>query len=67
MSDDGEKLYMNFIAPMVSNKLTSVEADPFKMYMRKGNKTCTVEYSRPTSAILSESENCLYVLNVKQP
>ena len=67
MSDDLEKLYMNFIAPTVSNKLTLVEADPFKMYLRKGNKTCTIEYSGPTSAILSESENCLYGLNVKQP
>ena len=67
VSEDGTKLYLEFAAPAISNDLTLVEADPFNLMLRKGDKTCTIKYTGPQNAILSEKNQCVYAVNVKHP
>jgi hypothetical protein len=67
MSKDESSLYMEFAAPLISMDLTLVEADAFDLMLRKKDQTCTVKYNGPKNAILSESDHCVYAINVKQP
>jgi hypothetical protein len=59
-------MFVRFEAPVISDDLTLVEADPFDLMFRAGGKTCTISYNGPTNAILSESSQCVYALNVKE-
>ena len=53
---------MDFSVPLVNTSLHLVEADPFVMYHRKNNQTCSITYSGPRNAIVSE--DCVYSVNV---
>ena len=64
---DGNKLYIEFANNVISDDLTLVEADPFDLMLKTGNKTCRVKYTGPRNAILSESSQCVYALNVNMP
>jgi hypothetical protein len=56
---------MDFAAPLISLDLTLVEADPFQLMLRAGNKT--VSYTGPQNAVLSKNSECVYAVNIKQP
>jgi hypothetical protein len=46
--------------------LSLVVADSFDLMMRKGDQTCTVQYTGPKNAILSTKEDCVYGVDVPQ-
>ncbi|CAG7824593.1 unnamed protein product [Allacma fusca] len=66
ISEDRDKLYMDFAAPLVSEDLTLVEADPFQLMVRNGNQTCTIKYTDPSNAILSKENACVFAVNLEQ-
>jgi len=68
LSEERNKLSMNFMVSHVNNSLVLAEADPFILMMRKGDdQTCTVRYKGPRTALLSLTSNCVLSTNVEIP
>ncbi|CAL8117307.1 unnamed protein product [Orchesella dallaii] len=67
LSDDRKKLYMDFSAPLINETLVHLDADPFNLYVKKNNETCTVKYTGPSNAVMLQKDKCIYALNLKQP
>lgn len=66
MSTDLKKITLQYSLPVVDEKLKIVEADPFTLLLKKQNKTCTLEYTGPKLAVISEEEDCIYSLNTER-
>lgn len=66
MSDDHTKLHLDFIVPVQNNTLYLVEADPFLLHYQTEDKTCSMEYTGPKTAIVSKDNDCVYAVNVRK-
>jgi len=62
---DMKDLYMSFDVPVINPELKLVVADPFKLMLQTENQTCTVKYTGPLNAIVSNKEGCAYAANLK--
>ncbi|CAL8129191.1 unnamed protein product [Orchesella dallaii] len=58
---------MDFFAPLINETLVLLDADPFNLYAKKNNETCTVKNTGPSNVVMSEKNKCIYALNLKQP
>lgn len=64
LSFNKQKLYLDFIIPVINTTLHLVEADPFFLYTRSANQTCNISYSGPTHAIIHTTQDCIYSANI---
>lgn len=66
MSSDFKKLNMEYSLPIVNDSLTIVHADPFRLMSRHDNKTCWLDYTGPTLAVISHDDDCIYSIQTEQ-
>ena len=59
-----DRILLEFSVPVVDKNLTSVEADPFDIMIKKENSTCRIKYEGPKAAIISNDEDCVYATHV---
>ena len=67
MSPEFDRMNINFLVPIIDHNLTVVEADPFILMKRSGNKTCRLQYSGLLNAIISNATECFYPLESSTP
>ncbi|CAL8129351.1 unnamed protein product [Orchesella dallaii] len=67
LSDVKDKIFMDFTSPVINETLVLLEADPYRLLMRKDKQSCTVRYNCPENLVYSLTNQCIYEMNIDQP
>lgn len=65
LSEEKDKIFLDLTIPIINQSMILLEADPFKMMLRKGNQTCAVKYNGPNFVVLSLKDSCVHTVNVR--
>ncbi|CAL8095938.1 unnamed protein product [Orchesella dallaii] len=65
LSPANNMLYMDIAVPLINQNAILIEADPFRLMLRKNNQTCSVKYNGPENVILSLKDHCIYPVDVR--
>lgn len=64
MNNEEDQIHIQFEAPHLNDTVHVLKSDSFELMARSSrNKTCSIKYTGPKTAIYSEKENCIYPLH----